>query len=59
MLLRYDMKDYEGEGRHAEYTAFSVADKSDNYRVTIAGYQGTAGDSLLSENKPIKYVISI
>ncbi|XP_078357593.1 ficolin-2-like isoform X1 [Oculina patagonica] len=53
MVLRFDMEDYEGDRRYAEYVTFSVADESDNYRVTIDGYQGTAGDSLLSLSKPI------
>ena len=58
MLLRFDMEDYEGDRRYAEYTTFSVADESDNYRVTIGGYRGTAGNSLLTV-RPIKYVISM
>ncbi|XP_022802649.1 ficolin-2-like [Stylophora pistillata] len=54
MLFRIDMEDYEGDRRFAKYTTFSVAGESDNYRVTIDGYRGTAGDSLLSKIKPIK-----
>ena len=55
MVFRIDMEDYEGHRRFAEYTTFSVADESDNYRVTIDGYRGTAGDSLAS-TQPIRYV---
>lgn len=58
MLFRIDMEDYEGDRRFAEYTTFSVAAESNNYRVTIDGYRGTAGDSLLSKTKPIRYVIT-
>ena len=58
MVFRIDMEDYEGDRRFAEYTTFAVADESDNYRVTIDGYRGSAGDSLLSYTKPIKYVLS-
>lgn len=59
MVLRFDMEDYEGERRYAEYTTFSVANESDNYRLTIDGYQGTAEDSLASTSKSIRYAISI
>ena len=55
MVFRIDMEDYEGHRRFAEYTTFSVADESDNYRVTIDGYRGIAGDSLAS-TQPIRYV---
>ena len=59
ILFPTDMEDYEGDRRFAEYTTFYVAADSDNYRVTIDGYRRTAGDSLVSESKPIKYMISI
>ena len=55
MAFRIDMEDYEDDRRFAEYTTFTVADESDNYQVTIDGYRGTAGDSLLS-NIPIRYI---
>ena len=56
MVFRIDMEDYEGDRRFAEYTTFAVADESDNYRVTIDGYRGTAGDALLSLDRPIRHV---
>ena len=59
MLLRFDMEDYERERRYAEYTTFSVADENDNYRLTIGGYRGTAGDTLVDADKSIKYVTGI
>ena len=56
MVFRIDMEDYEDDRRFAEYTTFVVADESHDYRVTIDGYRGTAGDALLSLNRPIRYV---
>ena len=56
MVFRIDMEDYEGDRRFAKYTTFAVADESDNYRVTIDGYRGTAGDALLSLSRPIRHV---
>ena len=58
-MVRIDMEDNEGDRRFAEYTTFSVADESDDYRVTIDGYRGTAGDELLSLSRPIWYVTGI
>ena len=56
MVFRIDMEDYEGDRRFAKYMTFAVADESDNYRVTIDGYRGTAGDALLSLGRPIRHV---
>ena len=54
MVFRIDMEDYKNDRRFAEYTTFAVADESHNYQVTIDGYRGTAGDSLLSYSRPIR-----
>ena len=59
MVFRIDMEDYEGDQRFAEYTTFFVADESDDYRVTIDAYRGTAGDALLSLSRPIRFVSGI
>ena len=47
VTLRVDLEDFEGDIRYAEYTTFKVADEGDKYRLSIGGYSGTAGDSLL------------
>ena len=52
MMLRVDLEDYDGVRKYAEYTTFSVADADDNYRLTIAGYNGTAGDSMVVCERP-------
>ena len=57
MMLRVDLEDYDGVRKYAEYTTLSVADASDNYRLTIDGYQGTAGDSMVVCNRPAKYAM--
>ena len=46
MVFRIDVEDYEGDRRFAEYTTFAVADETVDYRVTIDGYRGTAGNAL-------------
>ena len=59
MVLRFDMKDYDGDRRFAEYSTFVVADESESYRVTIDGYRGTAGDNLADVRESVRYVITI
>ncbi|XP_069160387.1 angiopoietin-1 [Procambarus clarkii] len=44
--LRADMEDWEGNTAWAAYTFFAVAGEEDKYRLRIAGYTGTAGDSM-------------
>ena len=56
MMLRVDLEDYDGVRKYAEYTTFYVADADDNYRLTIAGYNGTAGDSMVVCDRPAKEV---
>ena len=51
MVFRIDMEDYEGDRRFAEYTTFAVADESVDYRVTIDGYRGTAGNALAPSDR--------
>ena len=57
MVFRIDMEDFEDDRLFAEYITLAVADESDNCRVLIDGYRGTAGDSLLSYTKPFRYVL--
>ncbi|KAF0302155.1 Techylectin-5B [Amphibalanus amphitrite] len=45
--VRVDLEDFEGDRRHAVYDGFSVASERNGYRLTVANYTGTAGDSLL------------
>ena len=48
--LRVDLADYEGNYKYAQYSFFSVGNSGTNYRLNIAGYTGTAGDSLTYHN---------
>ena len=49
--LRFDIENVDGEWRYAQYETFKIADETDNYRLTLAGYNGTAG-KLSSKNMP-------
>ncbi|XP_063448292.1 fibrinogen-like protein 1 [Mytilus trossulus] len=44
--LRIDLEDWNGEMRYAEYDTFVVGNEATNYVLTIANYNGNAGDSL-------------
>ncbi|XP_043195769.1 fibrinogen-like protein 1 [Amphibalanus amphitrite] len=50
ITLRLDMADLEGNQRYAEYSGFSVSPETDQYRLTVGPYSGTAGDGLSRAN---------
>ncbi len=41
---------YNSETAYAKYSNFKIGDYSTNYRLTISGYLGTAGDSMAYHN---------
>ncbi|XP_023811147.2 fibroleukin [Oryzias latipes] len=47
MVLRVELEDFNGVREHAQYAHFSVAGEQLQYRLTVGGYTGTAGDALL------------
>ncbi|XP_041664187.1 tenascin isoform X2 [Cheilinus undulatus] len=47
MILRVDLRD-QGESVFAKYTTFEVAKR--NFKLSVGGYSGTAGDSLSYHN---------
>ena len=44
--LRVELGDWEGNSYYAEYSQFVVGDSSTNYKLTVSGYSGNAGDQL-------------
>lgn len=42
--LRVIIKDWNEEILHADYSTFSIASSSDFYRLSVSGYNGTAGN---------------
>ena len=40
---RFEVTDWDGETRYAQYSQFEVAGPEDKYRLSIDGYNGTAG----------------
>ena len=45
--LYVDMRDFDGNSAYAQYTSFSIGDSASKYILTVSGYSGTAGDSLV------------
>ncbi|CAC5388334.1 Fibrinogen-like protein A,Ryncolin-4,Ficolin-3,Ficolin-1-B,Ficolin-2,Ryncolin-1,Tenascin-R,Tenascin-X,Tenascin-N,Ryncolin-3,Tenascin,Techylectin-like protein,Fibrinogen C domain-containing protein 1,Ryncolin-2,Angiopoietin-related protein 6,Techylectin-5B,Angiopoietin-related protein 2,Angiopoietin-2,Microfibril-associated glycoprotein 4,Fibrinogen alpha chain,Ficolin-1-A,Ficolin-1,Fibrinogen C domain-containing protein 1-B,Angiopoietin-4 [Mytilus coruscus] len=48
--LRVDISDFNGNIAYAKYSTFSIGDASTNYKLTVTGYSGNAGDSLRYHN---------
>ena len=40
------MENFDGNTAYAEYSALTIGDNSTEYKMTIAGYSGNAGDSM-------------
>ena len=48
--LRVDLEDFEKNVRYANYSVFSVGGPITNYKLTVSGYSGNAGDSFSGHN---------
>ena len=44
--MRIDMADFRGDKKYANYNFFTVGNAASKYRLQVAGYSGTAGDSI-------------
>ncbi|XP_019643624.1 PREDICTED: microfibril-associated glycoprotein 4-like [Branchiostoma belcheri] len=44
--MRVDLEDFEGNSAYAQYQVFTVGSEAEHYRLTVGGYNGTAGNSL-------------
>ena len=61
-VLRIELEDHDGNKRYAEYSSFTVADVTDNYRIQVSGYTGDAGTEnffkfLYQQKKPLLRLI--
>ncbi|XP_019624215.1 PREDICTED: fibrinogen-like protein 1 [Branchiostoma belcheri] len=48
--LRVDVMDWGKNTRYAEYDTFRVSGESDQYRLSLSGYSGNAGDDMTGLN---------
>ncbi|CAL4193180.1 unnamed protein product [Meganyctiphanes norvegica] len=44
--LLIELEDWEGEKRWAKYSTFKIGPPEDNYRLTVSGYTGDAGNNM-------------
>lgn len=44
--LRIDLQDFENNTKYANYNHFEVGDEKSGYKLTVAGYDGNAGELL-------------
>ncbi|XP_022250685.1 techylectin-5B-like [Limulus polyphemus] len=45
-VLRIELEDFDGNQRWAEYVIFQVFGEEQQYRISVDGYRGNAGDAL-------------
>lgn len=45
--VRFDIEDFYGNTAYATYTHIYVGDESSNYKLSLSGYSGTAGDAMV------------
>ena len=45
--MRIDMADFRGDKKYAYYNFFMVGNAASKFKLQVAGYNGTAGDSIL------------
>ncbi|XP_078481007.1 fibrinogen C domain-containing protein 1-like [Ciona intestinalis] len=48
--LRVELEDCENDRRYAKYSSFAIGSGEQQYRLTVSGYSGNAGDSLSPHN---------
>ncbi|XP_078493176.1 ficolin-3-like [Ciona intestinalis] len=48
--LRVELEDCENDRRYAKYSSFAIGSGEQQYRLTVSGYSGNAGDSLSNHN---------
>ena len=50
MELHVYLEDFDNVHAYAAYSTFDISDRSGEYRLTVGGYHGNAGDSLSYHN---------
>ena len=54
--LRFDLEDWNGNTAYAEYSSFVIEPESDNYRLRLGDYSGTASsDQTVDESNGFLY----
>ncbi|CAL4148115.1 unnamed protein product, partial [Meganyctiphanes norvegica] len=48
--IRFDLEDFEGNRTYAKYRFFYIDDRANQYKLSVLGYSGYAGDSFSRQN---------
>ncbi|CAG2214195.1 Angiopoietin-related protein 1,Ficolin-1-A,Angiopoietin-1,Fibrinogen C domain-containing protein 1,Ryncolin-1,Tenascin-N,Angiopoietin-related protein 7,Angiopoietin-related protein 6,Ficolin-3,Fibrinogen C domain-containing protein 1-B,Fibroleukin,Fibrinogen-like protein 1,Ficolin-1,Ficolin-1-B,Angiopoietin-4,Tenascin-R,Ryncolin-2,Techylectin-5B,Fibrinogen C domain-containing protein 1-A,Microfibril-associated glycoprotein 4,Fibrinogen-like protein A,Ryncolin-3,Angiopoietin-2,Tenascin-X,Ficolin-2,Tenascin len=48
--LRIELQDWNNDTKYALYNTFNLGNEASGYKLTIGGYSGTAGDSMIYSN---------
>ena len=51
--LRVDLEDFDGNTSYAHYNRFAVQDESNQFRLTLGTYDGTARDAMMENKKAL------
>ena len=53
--MRVDMQDWDNATAYAKYDSMMMGDAASKYTLSISGYSGTAGDSLIAFHNGMKF----
>ena len=45
-MLRIDMMDWDNKTAYAEYDNFQIGSEAEQFKLTVGGYRGNAGDAI-------------
>ena len=51
ILYKWIMGDFESNTAYAQYSTFSIGDDITKYTLNVGGYNGTAGDAIITDEK--------
>ena len=53
--IRFDLSDFDGNSRYAQYGTFEVGNEASGYVLNVGSYSGNAGDSFIQHSNGMKF----
>ena len=53
--IRFDLSDFDGNSRYAQYRTFEVGNEASGYVLNVGSYSGNAGDSFIPHSNGMKF----
>ena len=53
--IRFDLSDFDGNSRYAQYGTFEVGNEASGYVLNVGSYSGNAGDSFIPRSNGMKF----